>query len=73
MLGVAVLGATLGGAMRTARSEENVQSLHLAQKGIDEAVAAIYDRFNNRSIDPEQLGAQLRSFTAQLQSAAEGE
>ncbi|SDS78657.1 hypothetical protein SAMN05444162_2279 [Paenibacillaceae bacterium GAS479] len=66
LLGVAVLGASLGGAMRTERSEENVQSLHLAQKGLDEAVAAIYDRFNNRSIDPESLGKQLASFTTQF-------
>ncbi|MGK9254546.1 hypothetical protein [Paenibacillus humicus] len=63
MLGVAVLGAALGGAMRTERSEENVQSLHLAQKGLDEAIAAIYERFNNRTIDPDDLGNQLTSFT----------
>ncbi|MCM3750063.1 hypothetical protein M3223_22260 [Paenibacillus pasadenensis] len=63
LLGVAVLGASLGGALRTERSEENVQSLHLAQKGLDEAVAAIYDRFNNRSIDPESLGDELKNFT----------
>ncbi|MGU3473745.1 hypothetical protein ACLBWT_21675 [Paenibacillus sp. D51F] len=63
MLGVAVLGAALGGAMRTERSEENVQSLHLAQKGLDEAIAVIYERFNNRTIDPDDLGNQLTSFT----------
>ncbi len=63
MLGVAVLGATMGGAMRTERSEENVQSLHLAQKGLDEAIAAIYERFNNRTIDPDDLASQLTSFT----------
>ncbi|MGN7458012.1 hypothetical protein ACTHPH_24690 [Paenibacillus pasadenensis] len=63
LLGVAVLGASLGGAMRTERSEENVQSVHLAQKGLDEAIAAIYDRFNGRFIDPESLGSQLAGFT----------
>ncbi|QJC50208.1 hypothetical protein HGI30_00330 [Paenibacillus albicereus] len=76
LLGVAVLGASLGGAMRTERSEENVQSVHLAQKGLDEAIAAIYDRFNGRLIEPESLGAQLAGFTeafnAQLADAGKG-
>lgn len=33
ILGVAVLGATMGGAQRTETRENDVQSLHLAQRG----------------------------------------
>lgn len=41
ILGVTVLSATIGGARRSETRENDVQSLHLAQKSIDEAIAYI--------------------------------
>ncbi|USB33678.1 hypothetical protein [Paenibacillus sp. YPG26] len=41
ILGMGVLSAALGGARRTETRESDVQSLHLAQKSIDEAIAAL--------------------------------
>ncbi|GGD47962.1 hypothetical protein [Paenibacillus nasutitermitis] len=54
MLGVAVLGASLGGAQRSQRSEDNVQSLHLAEKAVNEAIASIYTEFDGEAFDPRQ-------------------
>lgn len=48
ILGVTVLSATIGGAKRTETRENEVQSLHLAQKSIDEAIAYITADLNKQ-------------------------
>ncbi|WP_379135581.1 hypothetical protein [Paenibacillus sp. sgz500958] len=48
ILGVSVLGAAVGGARLTETRESDVQSLHLAQKTIDEALAYITAELNNK-------------------------
>ncbi len=48
ILGVTVLSATIGGARRTETRENDVQSLHLAQKSIDEAIAYITADLNKQ-------------------------
>lgn len=60
ILGVAVLGATLSGSRVTETRESDVQSLHLAQKGLDEATAYIESKLSGMTnIDPDKLEAIL--------------
>lgn len=59
ILGLAVLGATVGGATRSETRENDVQSLHLAQKGLNEAAAYIQSELQGlklEDIDPQSLG-----------------
>jgi len=68
VLGVAVLSATLGGAQRTELRENDVQSLHLAQKALDESIAYISQELDrHQDIDPKQLNDVLRGIRDQLQ------
>lgn len=46
ILGLSVLTAAVGGAQRTETRKNDVQSLHLAEKTLDEAVAYITARLN---------------------------
>ncbi|AIQ55132.1 pilus assembly PilX N-terminal domain-containing protein [Paenibacillus sp. FSL R7-0331] len=56
ILGLAVMGATIGGAQITETRESDVQSLHLAQKGLDEATAYIQSQLKDvEDIDPDTL------------------
>lgn len=65
ILGLAVLGATIGGAQRSETRENDVQSLHLAQKGLNEAVAYIQSRIDGKEdIDPEQLESIFKDLDA---------
>ncbi|TXK85384.1 hypothetical protein [Paenibacillus sp. N3.4] len=41
MLGLAVMSASIGGAVRSETKQKDVQSLHLADKALNEAVAMI--------------------------------
>lgn len=62
ILGVAVLSATVGGAQRTETRENDVQSLHLAQKGLNEAVAYIQSELQGlklEDVDPQKLDTIL--------------
>lgn len=59
ILGVTVLSATIGGARRAETRENDVQSLHLAQKSIDEAIAYITANLNKK--------IQVSSNTTQAQ------
>lgn len=59
ILGVTVLSATIGGARRAETRENDVQSLHLAQKSIDEAIAYITADLNQK--------IQVSSNTTQAQ------
>ncbi|MFB9325199.1 hypothetical protein ACFFSY_04610 [Paenibacillus aurantiacus] len=65
LLGVAILGATVGGAMRSQKSEDNVQTLHLADKALSEALARIITRFEGKSFKPEQLEAGIQKFISE--------
>lgn len=67
ILGMGVLSATLGGARRTETRESDVQSLHLAQKSIDEAVAAIttgLEQYND--IRPEDLVSTIQAVLSKI-------
>ncbi|NQX47218.1 hypothetical protein HQN87_17945 [Paenibacillus tritici] len=56
ILGMGVLSATVGGAVRTETRENDVQSLHLAQKGLDESTAYIQARLAKiTDINPDKL------------------
>lgn len=56
ILGMGILSATVGGAVRTETRENDVQSLHLAQKGLDEATAYIQARLSQiTDINPDKL------------------
>ncbi|MEK4849545.1 hypothetical protein NST04_06620 [Paenibacillus sp. FSL H7-0756] len=56
ILGMGVLSATVGGAVRTETRENDVQSLHLAQKGLDEATAFIQAKLSPiTDINPDKL------------------
>ncbi|WP_042195586.1 hypothetical protein [Paenibacillus camerounensis] len=64
ILGMAVLGATIGGAQRTETRENDVQSLHLAQKGLDEATAYIQAQLAvQNAIDPDKLESVIQSLS----------
>jgi hypothetical protein len=67
ILGLAVLGATMGGAQRTETRENDVQSLHLAQKGLDEAVAYIQTKLDGRTdIDPDHMEDEIKSIVNEV-------
>ncbi|WP_340026118.1 hypothetical protein MHI24_13620 [Paenibacillus sp. FSL K6-1096] len=85
ILGTAVLSATIGGAQRSEIRENDVQSLHLAQKGLNEAAAYIQSELRGlqlEDIDPYSLGVILAKLdqnksslkvATELQSASRGE
>lgn len=63
ILGMAVMGAVIGGAQRTETRENDVQSLHLAEKGLDEATAYIQAQLAAQgAIDPDKLEAVVQSL-----------
>ncbi|MFD1991825.1 hypothetical protein ACFSGI_17780 [Paenibacillus nicotianae] len=69
VLGLAVLSATVGGAKRTETRENDVQSLHLAQKSLDETVAYITAQLDQkRNIDPVSLDTDILNITQQIQN-----
>lgn len=73
ILGLAVLGATMGGAQRTETRENDVQSLHLAQKGLDEAVAYIQTKLDGRTdIDPDHMEDEIESIVDEIKSKIVG-
>ncbi|RIX54039.1 hypothetical protein D3P08_07240 [Paenibacillus nanensis] len=49
LLGVSILGASLGGAVRTETKENDVQSLHLAERGLNEAVSYLVKEYDGVS------------------------
>lgn len=73
ILGVAVLGATMGGAQRTETRENDVQSLHLAQKGLDEAAAYIQTKLDGRTdIDPDHMEDEIKSIVNEVTTKVVG-
>ncbi|MEK4292836.1 hypothetical protein [Paenibacillus sp. FSL R5-0914] len=73
ILGLAVLGATMGGAQRTETRENDVQSLHLAQKGLDEAVAYIQTKLDGRKdIDPDHMEDEIKNIVNEVSTKIVG-
>lgn len=73
ILGVTVLSATIGGARRAETRENDVQSLHLAQKSIDEAIAYITADLNQKVQDSSnttqaQFDQEIEMFLRGLNS-----
>lgn len=73
ILGLSVLSATIGGAQRTETRKNDVQSLHLAEKTLDEAVAYITSSLNkkiesNIDMSQEELDQAIKNFLATLPS-----
>ncbi|OAB42958.1 pilus assembly PilX N-terminal domain-containing protein [Paenibacillus glacialis] len=67
ILGTAVLSATIGGATRATTRENDVQSLHLTEKSLDEAAAYITSQLNGlKDIHPEQLENTIKDYLAVL-------
>ncbi|TYP70105.1 hypothetical protein [Paenibacillus methanolicus] len=71
ILGMAILSATIGGAARSQKAEDNVQTLHLADKALSEAVAYVMARFDNQSIKPAELTANLEKFVTDYNNSLE--
>ncbi|KGE20432.1 pilus assembly PilX family protein [Paenibacillus wynnii] len=66
ILGVAVLSAAIGGAERTETRENDVQSLHLAEKGLNEATAYIQSQLEGLTdLDPNKLDEVLTKLNQQ--------
>lgn len=64
MIGMAVMSASIGGAVRSQTKQKDVQSVHLAEKALNEAVAMIQGMLAgqttiNLDLLPEQLGAVI--------------
>ncbi len=53
LLGVAVLSAAVGGARQTLTRENDIQSLQLTQKVLDESVASIAAQINAKTANPD--------------------
>jgi len=67
LLGLAVVSASIGGAARTETKQKDVQSLHLAEKALNEAVAMVQGKLQSLgSINIEQLPDQLRDVINQM-------
>ncbi|WP_424766788.1 hypothetical protein [Paenibacillus sp. sgz302251] len=63
ILGVAIAGASLGGATRTETRENDVQSLHLAEKALNEAVSYLVSEFDGRDdISPDELAVYMNKL-----------
>lgn len=60
LLGVAVLSAAVGGARRTLTRENDVQSLQLTQKTLDESVAYIAEKLDGKTLKADALGSTLQ-------------
>ncbi|MGO4181911.1 hypothetical protein AB4Z17_12065 [Paenibacillus sp. TAF43_2] len=63
ILGTAILGASLGGATRTETRENDVQSLHLAEKSLNQAVSYLISEYDGRDdISSEDLKKYMNEF-----------
>ncbi|ACT00753.1 hypothetical protein [Paenibacillus sp. JDR-2] len=68
ILGTAVVSSTLGGATRAETRENDVQSLHLAEKTLNEAASYLVTKYNGREdIAPEELSQLMQSGIDELQ------
>ncbi|NGM82333.1 hypothetical protein G5B47_07880 [Paenibacillus sp. 7124] len=77
ILGVGVLSAAVGGATRTETRENDVQSIHLAQKKIDEVMAYVTADVNQKIQDymgrPQaELNQSIHDFLGSLNAGKNG-
>ncbi|AFH65704.2 hypothetical protein ACVNS2_33905 [Paenibacillus caseinilyticus] len=71
MLGIAVTGAAVGGAKLAVKRENDVQSLHLAEKALNVAAAYIAEKYNGKSqeeITSERLQQDVLDIKSELES-----
>lgn len=69
VLGTMVLSASIGGAVRTETRENDVQSLHLAEKSLNEAAAYLVSTYHGKKdIDPNDLDLLLGSIVGKLKT-----
>ncbi len=70
LLGVTILSATVAGSRRTLTRENDIQSLQLTQKVLDESVAYISTKLNARvaqpNFDSKNLEAEINSIVNEL-------
>ncbi|WP_336787129.1 hypothetical protein [Paenibacillus sp. MMO-177] len=67
ILGTAVVSSTLGGATRAETRENDVQSLHLAEKTLNEAASFLVTKYNGREdIAPDELSQLMQAGIVQL-------
>lgn len=66
LLGVAVLSAAVGGARRTLTRENDIQSLQLTQKTLDESVAYIAANLEGQSVQGNALGVRIQSVLSAM-------
>ncbi|MED5018415.1 hypothetical protein P9847_13985 [Paenibacillus chibensis] len=67
ILGTAVAAAAIGGAQRTQTRENDVQSLHLAEKSLDEGASYIFSELQGQVVNPEDLASTIAGYVAELQ------
>ncbi|MEC0241440.1 hypothetical protein P4H66_16585 [Paenibacillus dokdonensis] len=67
ILGTAVVAAAIGGAQRTQTRENDVQSLHLAEKALDEGASYIFSELDSKNIEPEKLDGVIRNYMSELE------
>ncbi|MEJ8303627.1 hypothetical protein [Saccharibacillus sacchari] len=66
LLGVAVLSAAVGGARRTLTRENDVQSLQLTQKTLDESVAYIANKLDGKTLKADALDSTLQGVLSAI-------
>lgn len=67
ILGTTILSATIGGTQRTATREKDVQSLHLAEKALDEVVAYLTAELAGRDdLDPDELAEIIKRIAEEI-------
>ncbi|MGF7049507.1 hypothetical protein J2T13_004028 [Paenibacillus sp. DS2015] len=73
MLGLAVMGAAIGGAQRTQTRQNDVQSLHLAEKTLDETIAYITATLDGQvDISNAELDSRIDTFLSDLKDNLNG-
>jgi hypothetical protein len=67
MIGLAIISATIGGAQRSVTREKDVQSLHIAEKALNEAIAYIAASFDGKEdISYEYFKNQIEVFSTRI-------
>jgi Tfp pilus assembly protein PilX len=67
LLGMAVLSASIGGATRTETKQKDVQSLHLAEKALNEATAYIMSDFESQDgVNIDEVQERLENIKNKL-------
>ncbi|RTE01416.1 hypothetical protein [Paenibacillus whitsoniae] len=69
MIGMAVISASIGGAVRTETKQKDVQSVHLAEKALNEAVAIVKGKLAGyETINLDQLPADLNDWLIDIEN-----